>query len=399
MHILIIPSWYPFSKNLYSGIFIHEQALAIGQMAPQHQISLSLWGQKEFNLQIRRPVQSLKTIGTFCMAKPYEKALVQNVSEYYIPCLSWYHSIAGGNIKRILKTNVQNYQNILKDHGKIDLIHAHASYPAGYVALYLARQFKIPYMITEHMSPHSFSFYSRQGVLQPWVAEPLKQANQLITVSPVVDVFLRDHNMPESHVIPNCIDETFFVPEILSGGADTFTFFTAARITHQKGLDELLHAAKEVVKQYPKTRFRIAGHGSHLKAFKSLSRQLGISDIVQWLGALDRESLLKEYQNCDCFVLPSYSETFGVVYIEAMACGKPVIATRCGGPESFVHSGNGILVEKRNIASLFQGMKEMLDKGRGYYDAETIRKDFLFHYSRKAIIPKILDIYQEFNPS
>ena len=67
---------------------------------------------------------------------------------------------------------------------------------------------------------------------------------------------------------------------------------------------------------------------------------------VRLLGALSREQARDELRGCDCFVLPSRHESFGVVLAEATACGRPVISTRCGGPESIVTKENGILVEK-----------------------------------------------------
>lgn len=68
-----------------------------------------------------------------------------------------------------------------------------------------------------------------------------------------------------------------------------------------------------------------------------------LHDIVMFHGILSPMEIVKVYEECDCFVLPSAGETFGVVYVEAMAAGLPVIATRCGGPEDFVNEDNGIL--------------------------------------------------------
>lgn len=394
MHILIIPSWYPFKRNLYSGIFIHEQALAIGAYDLGNQISLSLWGQKAFNLQMRQPLYSMKIFWDYLQSKPYRSQLSKNIEEFYRPCLSWYYQLLGGHLNSIIKTNLNNYHKIVQTYGDVDLIHAHASYPAGQVAYQLSKKLNIPYLITEHMSPYSYSHYKKNGQLLSVVKDALINAEQVITVSPVVDQFLQTNGIPASQVIPNSIDESIFIPGENNSKSNTFTFFCVARITNQKGIPELLQSAKILIKQHPNIKIRIAGHGQYLLNYQKMSQELGLSQTIHWLGALDRKNLIKEYQNCDCFVLPSYSETFGVVYIEAMACGKPVIATRCGGPESFINSTNGILVEKQNINTLTTAMQTMIQQGKTHYHSDKIRKYFLDHFSHQAVIPRIFDLYK-----
>ena len=127
--------------------------------------------------------------------------------------------------------------------------------------------------------------------------------------------------------------------------------------------------------------------------FQQLAVDLGISERVRWLGALPRDQTPEHYQACDAFVLPSKGETFGISFIEALAFGKPLIATRCGGPEDIVNADNGLLVPINSVDDLALAMKEMaIHSGR--YKMEALRLDFLSRFSASAVLPRIEAWYQ-----
>ena len=94
------------------------------------------------------------------------------------------------------------------------------------------------------------------------------------------------------------------------------------------------------------------------------------------------------------FVLPSHHETFGVVVIEALALGKPVIATRCGGPESIIESGDGLLVPTNNIEALAQAMAE-ISSHMDQYDPVDIRERCRIRFGEEAIVSRLIEVYQD----
>ena len=99
-------------------------------------------------------------------------------------------------------------------------------------------------------------------------------------------------------------------------------------------------------------------------------------------------------ETSDCFVLASKSETFGIVYIEAMAKGLPVIATRCGGPEEFVNKDNGLLVDVGDCEALTEAMVYMMNH-KDLYNKEMIRQFCLENFSESAIADKIIEEYNK----
>ena len=92
--------------------------------------------------------------------------------------------------------------------------------------------------------------------------------------------------------------------------------------------------------------------------------------------------------------MPSHHETFGIVYVEALASGKPVIATRCGGPEDIVNSSNGLLIEKGNPAELANAMEWMYNNWSNF-NPTNIRKDFEQRFSQKQVCRQIANLYDD----
>jgi len=140
---------------------------------------------------------------------------------------------------------------------------------------------------------------------------------------------------------------------------DSLVVGTVARLSRQKGIEYLLHAAKTVIKQFPDITFIIAGKGPLESQLKGLSIKLGISDKVKFLGFND--DIPKLLSVIDIFVLPSLWEGMPNVVLEAMAAGKPVIATDTGGSKDIIDSGiNGVLVEPKNSEALAEAILALL---------------------------------------
>ena len=101
-------------------------------------------------------------------------------------------------------------------------------------------------------------------------------------------------------------------------------------------------------------------------------------------------------KRCNVFALPSEHETFGMVYIEALACGKPVIGANNGGAEDIIKKYNGIIVEKKNIEDLSRALLRIKDD-YSMYDKEEIREKTILSYSEKMIVEKLKGVYKEVN--
>jgi len=141
-------------------------------------------------------------------------------------------------------------------------------------------------------------------------------------------------------------------------------------IRYAKGYDHLLHAAAKIVARHPECRFVIAGEGSGalFADLLSLKSKLGLDGKVIFLGF--RSDVAEILKSIDIFILPSTSEGFSIATIEAMACCKPVIVTRSGGPEEIVSENNGILVQPGHVDELVSAVVTLIEN-------ESISKCFV----------------------
>ena len=403
MNILLIPSWYPWRGSPLRGIFFKEQAVHVGRMRPGWKIAVAVWGQRRYTLSLRNPFKTLAVLGGFLRARAGRKKhfLLPNVCEYRQPILEWSKRWQQGNLEGMVRACRRVLARVERDWGRPDLIHAQVAFPAGWIAMELSRTSAIPYLVTEHMGDFPFSeFRNADGSIKEAVSEPLRGARAVIAVSPAQAARIAGKGFDRPRVIANMVDEEFFkLSDRKREPGATFVFFSLAALKAAKGIADLLQAAAIFLAGLDdpgrqRVEFRIGGGGEQAGRLKALARELKIAPWLRWLGPLSRARTPEYFHGCDCFVLPSHLESFGLALLEALACGKPVVATRCGGPEFMVTPENGILVERQNPAELAQALQEMF-RHAGEYDARLIRGSILERFSRAAVTGQIEALYRE----
>jgi glycosyltransferase involved in cell wall biosynthesis len=173
-------------------------------------------------------------------------------------------------------------------------------------------------------------------------------------------------------------------------GAKTakFVVLSVGRFYPRKRLDVLLRAAARLRERIPELEVRIAGGGPEEARLTKVCREQKLGDIVTWRKDISQAELAREYQACDVFCLPSVQEGFGIVFLEAMAAGKPIVAVRAAAvPEVVRH---GLLVEPDSDEALAAAIERLYreprlrqtlaDKGReevAQFDAPVVAAAFL----------------------
>ena len=170
--------------------------------------------------------------------------------------------------------------------------------------------------------------------------------------------------------------------------------FAAGRFVEKKGFSILLEALAELKACDINFSLKIAGDGQESHALRALSTELGINKNVQFLGRRnDVPSLLK---NADLFVLPSLREPFGIIVLEAMAMGTPIIATRCEGPLEILTRNSAILVDKSQKSALVHGLRQAIQDPEGcWIRAQNALNVYKSCYTADAVVPKILALYHD----
>lgn len=398
MNLFIIPSWHPHRCYPWEGSFLVEQAQAIAETRPGWKVGVSLWGQGEGFVSTAHLLKSPRCLFDALALRAGERERAASLVEFMTPALWWPERTFGGNRGALLDANRRNLERAVRRFGAVDLIHAHVSYPAGWLAMKLSAESGIPYVVTEHMGPFPLPVYARRdGRLKSILREPLERAAARIAVSPRLAGTIAGFGLPEPEFIPNLVDERAY----RSGAPpdpDHFTFFTLCAMDPVKGVSDLLRAAARFVgnlpeRDRPRVRFRIAGDGPSLARHQREARELRLDPAISWLGQLPRERAREEFARCDCFVLTSRHESFGIVFVEAGASGRPVIATRCGGPETIITPENGVLVEVGDLEGIARALRSMLEGARGY-DAGRIRSRTLERYGREAVVAQLEAVYR-----
>ena len=165
---------------------------------------------------------------------------------------------------------------------------------------------------------------------------------------------------------------------------------TVARLKAEesyKGYDRLVEALPFIQAACGKVRLVIAGDGDDTARVRAMARQVGVEDAVTLTGFLTDAELPDHYRLADVFAMPSTGEGFGIVYIEAMGCGTPVLAGDCDGSADAVAGGElGLMVDPRNVRAVADGVIALL-KGEGprrWFDRATVREAVISRFGHAA---------------
>jgi glycosyltransferase involved in cell wall biosynthesis len=246
---------------------------------------------------------------------------------------------------------------------KPDILHAHYATSFGFLgAICSVHPFIISAWGSDIFSFPKKSLFHR-GLLN-WI---LGKADYLCSTSHVMAQEMQGHLElnKKIDVIPFGVDVTQFAPPegLRMRPQGEVVFGVAKYLQPVYGLDLLLKAFAQLVKLAPrKALLRIAGDGPELSRLQALAEKLGITEQVEWLGAMPNSEIAEFYQNLDVVVVPSRQESFGVTAVEGSACARPIIASRVGGlPEVVIDGETGIMVEPENVEKLVEAMKFMID--------------------------------------
>lgn len=285
------------------------------------------------------------------------------------------------------------FRKVLRKNGMPGIVHSHFA-TFGAIAEILKRKYDLPFVHTEHSSEISELLSDRKKKIY---GKTYKTADSVVSVSKSLSVSIKDIFNIESPVIYNVLDlDVFHYTEDkpLGNPYNCFTFVSVGGMIHRKGFDLLIDAFSILNKKNIDARLIIIGDGPMSDSLKKKAYSLNIADKITFTGVLRRADISKIYAESQVFVLASRHETFGVVYAEAMAAGLPVIATKCGGPESFVNETNGILIPTENVEELAKAMSDI------YYDIGWFDRNIISDYasnlfSFKSIGGNIIKIYDK----
>ncbi len=370
-NVLWLASWYPSRVDNFTGDFIERHAHAVSAF---DKLTV-LYIVKDETLEA----------GKYEM----EKTTPDNCTVYRV-----YYGKKSNNslIEKILSFKAYQqlqkkiYRQIEEEQGRPQLVHVHVAMKAGMLARWLKKKFHIPYVVTEHWSGYfkesSPNVFKGNWLLNKLNRKVLMEADFVFPVTENLGQTINKDFVPVKYkVIPNVVDTELFY----------YTPFKPARFRfiHPSGMDDNKNP-KGILKAC--ALLKQAGHDFELLMVGSLDNilielatnlDLYKTNVI-FKAAISYKDVAVEMRQSSALILFSNVESLPCVILEALCCGLPVLSSKVGGIDEVIDTGNGILVERRNIEQLAHAMKKLID-GYDIYDRESIAKKACVRFSYNVV--------------
>jgi len=267
-------------------------------------------------------------------------------------------ALGKGNLGQLIR--IRQKVAKLKQSFKPDLVHINFSDPSVYFHLSTANAYPAPTLVTLHTN---FARYNYKGGLDTLVGQILHMADWVTAVSAAI---LSDAEpfIPEirerSSVIYNGLDPPDLLPEPLPSEAPRI--LCLGRLVDEKGFDLAITALASLLDRFPQARLTIAGDGPNRSDLEQQATALGLAEAVEFKGWIAPEKVPELMNKATVVVMPSRSEGFPMVALEAAQMARPIVATPVGGlSESVVHQQTGLLVEPEDSLALAEAIAFLLN--------------------------------------
>ncbi|MDV2684324.1 glycosyltransferase [Alkalihalophilus lindianensis] len=303
------------------------------------------------------------------------------------------------------KWMIQTLLTLITKGRRYDVVHAHYIFPTGVLALLFKKMFKTKLVVTSHGGDIE-RMAKKNERTRAHTANILNEADEVIAVGEkLYEQISQEYEVPSSKmtILNMGVNREVFKPidqleakQKVGIPADKRAIVFIGNLIKEKGLLELLEAYKELKEKDPTLTLCLIGNEKKLE-FKEVLidyiNENNLEDVVMH-PAVSQAKAATWMSAADVFVLPSHLEGFGLVALEAMSCGTPVLGSRVGGLEYLLQGEHGSLVEPQNARSLEKGIEDILDQkdlAKRYVEAGFSRAD---EYDQEKIIEKLIELYQ-----
>lgn len=311
---------------------------------------------------------------------------------------------------RIMKQSALRALRPELKRGGFDLVHIQTPFLAHYYGVSLAREMGVPVIETYHTYFEEYLHHYvpvvprsvMRFVARRFTVSQCSALDALVVPSPAMQKALQDYGVRcPMHIIPTGMEMERFANgdgrrfrERLGISPDRPTLVHVGRIAHEKNIDFLLRMFVRVVKRKPEAMLVVAGEGPALEHCKSYVESLRLGGNVRFVGYLSREHELPDCYNAgDLFVFSSKTETQGLVLLEAMACGTPVVSTAYMGTADIVKPERGARVAPDDEAGFANLVIELLDDPVRRVAMSAEARSYAATWSADAMALRMVDLY------
>ena len=375
-HILVIPKWWPNERDPQLGDFLRKQVQAVASHRKVTVLliegtatgpEVAVRGDADGLVIIRSRYRQNSTL-----PRPLRKLV---------------------NLRRYWKAAMAGWRTVLHERGLPDLTHVHILVRPALVARWIKRKHGIPYILSEQSSEYLDGTYPRKGPIFHALNRRLfGEAAMVTAVSAWLgDGLVRLGLCARYEVVPNVVPG---LDRPLPPRGNSGHFMVIADLVDRtKNVSGVIQALALARQEEPGMRLTIIGDGPDRSMLQELVAQHGLKGSVIFLGRLPNSGVLEQIAHAGAVIINSNVETFSVVTGEALAQGKPVIATRCGGPQGFVSPENGVLIDVGDTAALATAMLH-LQRQAANYDPVVIRRSVSDRFSPEAVGRAFVSVYE-----
>jgi len=276
---------------------------------------------------------------------------------------------------RFLVTSLYALLTVIR-HRRVDCLYSTLWRNSGLPAWLVSKVTGVPYFQAVHGTE---VMRANLGPGLRWLfALTAGRARKLIALGEYEGVLLGRLGIPQDRVIvvPEGVDPEEYLADRVPDRGKTIrrkygldgrkVILTVGRLVRRKGHDMVIRALPQVLETVPEVVYLIVGRGSEQDDLRQLAEEMGVQDKVIFAGFVPDEELLAYYELCDAFIMMSREEQddvegFGIVFVEANACGKPVIGGRSGGVSHAIQDGiTGVLVDPCDVGAIRSALVEVL---------------------------------------
>lgn len=372
MKVLYITMMYPVPKYPQKGVFCHEQVKALKQIGVEVDVVVPLpFYDKDYEKS----------------EWDYEGVYIRYIRYFKLPGVRGFENIGKYLYHALKRAKI--------DFDQYDILHADAPLPAGDAMRTISQKYGIPLVVHGHgldvFLEESYKNAKNCDKIVKTSIRVYQEAAAIAGVSQkVLDQIQKKVDISKKgYVVYNGVDTDKFVP--VEHKNRRIEVVSIGNLIPLKGHDYTIQAVKKIVEKGKyDIHLTIAGRGEKEAELKTLVEKLELSKYVRFVGYVTYDKIVSLLQKSDIFVLPSYYEALGCVYLEAMACGVPVIGCWENGIDEIIQNGqDGYLVEGKNVESIVENVEKMLEKNHykemGRLARESVEKSYRWLDSAQSL--------------
>lgn len=360
MNVLFLSKWYPNKYDAMAGLFVRKHAQAAARVCD---VTVMY-------------VFTDPRIRVFEINDEYVDGVREITVLYPSSPISWLHSLS--SLVNFIISYYKGFQYLFKQlKWRPDVIHVNVLTRHGVIAYLIKKLYRIPYVITEHWSRYLSENFDYKGIVKRRCTElVVRNAYCIMPVSQILADRMQQLGVKNNNyqVVTNVVDDYFFIKQPLRE-------YPKKRILHISCFDDkaknvcgILRSIESLSHRRSDFEVFIVGTGPDFSMVTHYADELHLNGLVNFIGEQTPQEVSDWFYQSNFFVFFSNYETAGVVLLESLTTGTPVITTPVGVAPMYINNTNGILVEIGNEQNLTDKMDFMLDHLQEF-DSDIIRKD------------------------